>query len=85
MKLRLPLILLLFALACFSTDFAAGLFTRNKDPDGGCRVRVDNEEAYFVFSNGAVVTEGAFGTDGDRCVRFGIKKTGTTQIAPRPG
>lgn len=27
------------------------------DPNGGCKVRVDNEEAYFVFSNGAVVRD----------------------------
>ena len=35
----------------------ARLFGGCADPDGGCKVRVDNEEAYFVFSNGPVVRD----------------------------
>ena len=33
------------------------LFGGCSDRDGGCKVRVENEEAYFVFSNGTVVRE----------------------------
>jgi hypothetical protein len=33
------------------------LFGGCSDRDGGCKVRVGNEEAYFVFSNGVVVSE----------------------------
>jgi hypothetical protein len=35
----------------------ARLFGGCSDPDGSCQVRVDNEEAYFVCSNGAVVRD----------------------------